>query len=124
MTNRDALKKALSVLREVGFGEASYGGFHGGDPRDFHPDPECSTEDERARHRGACEAWNRGERPVFRDKCGFQKAAAGEVDGHTADGTPYVVSELGANFGLGTNQSSEECAVVERLYDLLAKEPE
>lgn len=39
----------------------SYGHFMGGDPRDFQPDPECSTEAERAQHKADCEAWERGE---------------------------------------------------------------
>jgi hypothetical protein len=41
----------------------SYGSFYGGDPRRFHPDPECSTDAERAAHAEACKAWDRGERP-------------------------------------------------------------
>lgn len=32
-----------------------YGSFCGGDPRNFHPDYECSTEKERENHRKACE---------------------------------------------------------------------
>lgn len=40
-----------------------YGYFMGGDPRNFSPDVECSTEEERAAHKAACEAWDRGERP-------------------------------------------------------------
>ena len=31
-----------------------YGAFHGGDPREFFPDHECSTELEREAHRRAC----------------------------------------------------------------------
>jgi len=31
-----------------------YGAYHGGDPRKFHPDHECSTELEREAHRRAC----------------------------------------------------------------------
>lgn len=31
-----------------------YGAYHGGDPRNFHPDFECSTEMEREAHRRAC----------------------------------------------------------------------
>ena len=38
-----------------------YGFFHGGDPREFSPDPECSTEAERVLHKAHCEAWDRGE---------------------------------------------------------------
>jgi hypothetical protein len=40
-----------------------YGFFPGGDPRDFSPDPECSTDAERALHAEHCAAWDRGERP-------------------------------------------------------------
>jgi hypothetical protein len=39
-----------------------YGNFPGGDPRLFHPDPECSTEDERAKHAADCEAAERNEK--------------------------------------------------------------
>lgn len=45
-----------------------YGFFCGGDPRKFHPDPECSTEAERAKHKADCEAWDRGEMPNVNDK--------------------------------------------------------
>ena len=44
-----------------------YGFFPGGDPRDFHPDPESSTDAERAQHKADCEAWARGERPNVND---------------------------------------------------------
>ena len=40
--------------------ESTYGFFHGGDPRNFCPDEECSTEEERANHRIACEAYSVG----------------------------------------------------------------
>lgn len=36
--------------------EKWYGSFQGGDPRLFCPDPECSTEEDRANHKAACEA--------------------------------------------------------------------
>jgi hypothetical protein len=36
--------------------DINYGVFLGGDPRKFSPDPECSTEEERGRHRKACES--------------------------------------------------------------------
>lgn len=44
----------------------SYGSFHGGDPRRFTPDEECSTEEERELHRQHCEAWAKGERPTVK----------------------------------------------------------
>ena len=50
-----ALNEALIILSQR-CNETSYGHFYGGDPRDFHPDEECSTESEREAHRLACEA--------------------------------------------------------------------
>ena len=44
--------------------EPVYGVFPGGDPRDFSPDPEASTEKELALHKEHCAAWDRGERPT------------------------------------------------------------
>jgi len=38
-----------------------YGSYNGGDPREFCPDVECSTDDERALHAADCAAWERGE---------------------------------------------------------------
>jgi hypothetical protein len=37
-----------------------YGSYHGGDPRLFHPDEECSTPEERERHRADCVSWDAG----------------------------------------------------------------
>jgi len=39
-----------------------YGFFLGGDPRQFTPDPECSTPEERAAHDLSCHHWNNGNR--------------------------------------------------------------
>ena len=58
--------EALSELRDLltdmrmASEDASYGFFCGGDPNDFTPDPESSTDEEQARHKAACEAWNFG----------------------------------------------------------------
>lgn len=41
--------------------DAVYGGFHGGDPRNFHPDGECTTDSERAAHKKACELFDEAE---------------------------------------------------------------
>lgn len=38
----------------------SYGAFPGGDPRGFTPDPDCSTEEERAAHARDCAAMEAG----------------------------------------------------------------
>jgi hypothetical protein len=58
----EALAKTLPYLEEHAV-DTCYGAVMVEDPRDFHPDPDASTEEERARHRAACEAWDRGERP-------------------------------------------------------------
>ena len=58
---------ALALLARAEDEAASpiYGFFTGGDPRDFTPDPECSTEEERATHKAACEARNADEAVPF-----------------------------------------------------------
>ncbi len=40
-----------------------FGGYIGGDPRKFFPDPEMSSPEEMQAHKEACKAWDRGERP-------------------------------------------------------------
>lgn len=57
--------------------QIGYGAFHGGDPRDFTPDPECSTDEERAAHKAACDAWNRGEEIEIRGGCEYRKVEPG-----------------------------------------------
>lgn len=52
----EAIERVLSDLAE----EQHYGHFNGGDPRDFEPDPECSTEEEREAHRRDCAAMEAG----------------------------------------------------------------
>jgi hypothetical protein len=44
--------------------DLSYGSFLGGDPRTFSPDPECSTEAERALHKQHCQEWETGQQPA------------------------------------------------------------
>ena len=39
-----------------------YGRFCGGDPRDFYPDLECSTEAELLEHKNDCEKWNQADK--------------------------------------------------------------
>jgi hypothetical protein len=52
----DHLKFAEEMVRPV------YGPYMGGGPRNFEPDPECSTEEQRERQLKAREAWERGQR--------------------------------------------------------------
>lgn len=85
----------------------SYGSFLGGDPRNFHPDPECSTDEEREAHRQACAAWDRGERP--------------EIQGHIMIRDPItggLVMHIARNsFGLGTTIDEEENEPPEPWWD-------
>lgn len=59
MSDREHLIEAARILRERA--EETIYGYGGGNPHDFCPDPECSTPEERERHRLAIEAWDRGE---------------------------------------------------------------
>ena len=54
------LRAAKPWIEQVG--EISgYGFYRPENPHDFHPDPECCTDEEIANHRAACEAWDRGD---------------------------------------------------------------
>jgi hypothetical protein len=55
----DALREIAIRIRSHAE-QPQYGGFPGGDPRDFSPDPECCTADELERHRIACHEWEEG----------------------------------------------------------------
>lgn len=76
---------------------ASYGHFRGGDPRNFTPDPECSTEEEQKAHREACARWEAGNRePLPGPHVTLDHAGVGWM---TLSG-----------FGLGTNVMVDEQA--------------
>lgn len=82
--------------------DSSYGYFYGGDPRDFRPDHECSTEDERKRHAEDCAKWNAGDHI---DRGPDHKPGA-PAEGETFD-TALMVDEVvvhhhKASYGLGT----------------------
>ncbi len=57
---RTALERARPVIAFEAE-SVEYGPAFADDPRDFKPDPECSEEYERAAHKAACEAFERGE---------------------------------------------------------------
>lgn len=99
--------------------ETGYGFAHPEDPHDFSPDPECSTLEERERHRTACEAWERGE-PLL---CGAPPitehedeatarayldaslrlgAASGSISGPREPGQPWLVHCHVGGWGIGT----------------------
>lgn len=54
-----------------------YGNFPGGDPRQFSPDEECSTPEERAAHERACKAWDTGNRTAVASACRFGSLPGG-----------------------------------------------
>lgn len=60
----DELRRIADRIRAYAE-ECYYGAYNGGDPRDFHPDPECSTDEERALWEADCAAWEAGN-PVDR----------------------------------------------------------
>lgn len=65
-----ALRAAAPLVIRAATPETSYGGFYGGDPRNFSPDHECSTETERAAHAAACAEWDKGNKiKVEADRC-------------------------------------------------------
>ena len=77
--------------------EYGYGFFCGGDPRSFHPEEDCCTEQEIANHRAACALWDeaeaRGEKPTP------EACPSGWV--YDAEGKP-VMHVLRAPYGIGT----------------------
>ena len=74
-----------------------YGFFPGGDPRRFFPDPEASTDAERAKHKADCEAWDRGDMPNVNDKAPHWT----DKDGVVAHVTP-------AGYGLGVYDEDDD----------------
>lgn len=107
-----ALIAAREYMLEAANPHVTYGYFHGGDPRDFHPDPECCTPEEIAAHKAACEAWDRGERP---------KSEQHRHEATEHEGRVVVVSYAGA-FGLGTYSIRDEAAedVLDQIQAALA----
>lgn len=83
---REALAKAIPFLELAATPDHGYGHCCVDDPRLFHPDPECSTEEERARHKADCEAWNRGERPSVPPVHEPMLNDNGEAVGHVTNG--------------------------------------
>ena len=75
-----------------------YGFFHGGDPRDFHPDYECSTPDEIAAHKEACQQAN------ILEKARNMPCHSGWVRTHE-----FAAHILRAPFGLGITTYPPTC---------------
>lgn len=99
--------------------DSSYGFFTGGDPRLFTPDAECSTSDEIAAHKAACEAWDRGERPEIKRSGRVEHISLPATDKHPAIEGPALV--CGGSFGMGvqTYRDEEALALIARLDAML-----
>jgi hypothetical protein len=113
-----SLSETVGELRELLYDlrreaeDTGYGYFPGGDPNTFTPDPECSTEEERARHKADCEAWKSGKREGLTEtRC--QHFGDGKVSG--------LVTPSG--YGLGTYTLEDEQAKdwAERLERAIAQ---
>lgn len=94
-----ALRAVAAELRASADALGSgYGNFPGGDPREFTPDEECSTHEEREAHRLACEAWNRGEHKPVDAACQPLVSGDGKYAGHVTF----------SRFGLGSYTYRDE----------------
>ena len=91
----DPLCSGCWYARQEPYRGCVYGFFTGGDPRNFSPDPECSTDEEQEHHRQACALWDeaekRGEKPEP-EKC---------PSGWTVDANGGAIHVLRAPYGLG-----------------------
>ena len=115
---REALTAALPFLEAAAEPDVIYGVPCGGDPRNFTPDPECSTEAERAAHAADCAAWERGEQtriaPVH-VPLDMERSLAGQLKGalssqlrRDADGYVTGGHVTRSGYGLGTSVFVDE----------------
>lgn len=96
---------AVKVLRDelekiAEHKDAGYGFYHGGDPRDFHPDSESCTPEELASHKAACDAFDAA------DAAGTPMKPEPDGSGWVAPGVHITKSA----YGIGTYQYPSHCA--------------
>ena len=104
-------RKALPMVED--YFTPTYGVFQGGDPRNFTPDPECSTEAERQRHQEACTKWQweAGELkspPPWESDCL-----------HVSHPTKAPLILTRSQFGLGINYDSKGRELCEKVKKIL-----
>lgn len=97
---RTALEQAVPILQEASQPYNGYGYFPGGDPRNFFPDPECSTDKEREDHKAACDAWDAQQKSE-------PESPAGEWTGN--------IHLLHGKYGLGSYSIPPEAKYAEAL---------
>lgn len=89
--------------------DTGYGVFPGGDPRTFTPDPEASTEEERAAHKADCERAERGEPAVTKTAC--EHIQEGDVTIH--------IMRAGYGLGMYTMGDPAMSDIAERLERIM-----
>ncbi len=111
----EALLACRALIAPHATPEPAYGFFPGGDydPRRFQPDQENSPE-ELAAHKAACQAWERGDRPMVARSGRVEEASVPAVpDG--AGGMTEPIAGLaivcGSAFGMGTYEYVDREAV-------------
>jgi hypothetical protein len=115
------LNTLLPFLKDMGFGQPSYGYFHGGDPRHFTPDAESTTPAEYARWKQDCEAFAHGEQGLTPRSCApneepfsYTKKETGEV----VTVPPGAALMTRSFYGLGINRNTEEAEMLADLEDV------
>lgn len=114
--------------------ETMYGSAHVDDPRDFHPDPECSTPEERAAHAEACRRAEAGEEVTI-PRHRYQAFASAEEANALMASDPTIAAITFAGpgklshvnvqaWGLGTStiKDKELCALRDRLDAAIAEQ--
>ena len=107
---REELRDLLDHVAAVAL-DQTYGPFSGGDPNEFAPDPECSTEEERALHASDCARWNAGQRDGLTEtRCEFAPE-------------PGVIVRTPSGYGFGTTTriNEEVDEIRERIGMILAR---
>ena len=104
----NVIDRVLDILKDIGFGQCSYGFFLGGDPRDFTPDPESTTEEEYMRWKADCEAFARGEKGPTPTSCSLNIE-------YSPPGTIVVTKSF---YGQGISLNTEEQAIFIDLFEL------
>jgi hypothetical protein len=139
---REALRATLPYLERAAEELPMYGNFPGGDPRHFTPDPEASTEEERAAWKAACDgvekilqAWGKGEPPVISADPACEWVRRGDLPEGVASALEKAAEKRGgapgnpddlvkvtrAMFGLGSYvvRDKEAAALLEKVRALL-----
>lgn len=115
------LNEVLDYLRDVGFGEPSYGYFHGGDPRTFTPDAESCTDDEMDKWKADCKKWDDGDRTPTPSPhtANTEPISLPNKKGEIVTYAPGSIMLTRSFYGVGTNLDVKEQAMREDLEDLL-----